>query len=168
MKEQERTDALKCVYSHKCAWCGFPPPFVKRIARRPLTTHQVSGVQPFPRYGKGVRTCTSAAMPQAPPLTSVKSLANEYLITYRTSAQSVQPFPRCRKWGTPAHAYVRTCRCTQHNHIRISAYEYLLTNPCHTKLMFSNFSPGNLKIVNVTFNLHNTRYILSAPHQIGW
>ena len=54
--------------------------------------------------GAHLRTCSCA-----PLLTSTKSMANEFLTTYRISAQSVQPFLRCRKG---VHLNVRTCRCT--------------------------------------------------------
>ena len=41
MNEWERTDVLKvCTVTRRS--CGYPPTFVKRIARGPLTTHQVS------------------------------------------------------------------------------------------------------------------------------
>ena len=43
----------------------------------------------------------------APLLTSVKSLANGSLTTYRISAQSVQPFSRCRKGGTSPRVHVQ-------------------------------------------------------------
>ena len=58
---------LKCVQLHVRS-CGYPPAFVKRIASGPLVTHQVSAqsFQPFPRYEKGVCTCSCV-----PPLTFV-------------------------------------------------------------------------------------------------
>ena len=45
-----------------------PPTLCTRLASGPLTTHQIStqSVQPYPRYGMGVRTCACT-----PPLTSV-------------------------------------------------------------------------------------------------
>ena len=39
--------------------------------------------------------------------TFVKHLANGSLITYQISAQSIQPFPRYGKGGTPARAHVQ-------------------------------------------------------------
>ena len=95
------------VRSYRC-----PTFCVKRIASGHLITHQVSAQSipntesiqihtiPFPRYGKGVRTCTCT-----PPLTFVKRQASWYLTTNQISAQSVHPFPRYRKG---AHLHMRT------------------------------------------------------------
>ena len=74
---------------------------VKRIACGPLTTHQIStqSVQPFPRYGNEVRTCTCNT-----PLAFVKCQTNGSLTPNQISAQSIQPFPRHGKVG-----YICTC-----------------------------------------------------------
>ena len=99
-----------CAQLHVCK-CGYPPFCVKRTVSGPLTSHHVSvqSVQPFPRYGKGVRTCTCT-----PPLTFVKRQANASLTTNRISAQSVRPFPR---FGKGAHLHVRHC-ARPLNHVR--------------------------------------------------
>ena len=61
MKERERVDVLKCV-TITLALVRNLPSLVKRIATSPLATHKISvqSVQPFPRYGKGMRTCARA------------------------------------------------------------------------------------------------------------
>ena len=53
------------------------------------------------KRGLHVRTCSSTR-----PVTSVKRLGNVSLTTYQISAQSVQPFPRCRQGGTSARAAI--------------------------------------------------------------
>ena len=65
MDERERTDVLK-VRTVTRALVRISPSFLKRIARGPLSTHQVPAqfVQPILRYKKGVRTCARAAVSQ--------------------------------------------------------------------------------------------------------
>ena len=79
---------------------------VKRLSNGSLTAYQLSAqsARPFPRYEKGVRTCSCT-----PPLTFVKCLADGSLTAHQISVQSVRPFPR---YGKGAYLHVRTCRCT--------------------------------------------------------
>ena len=76
---------------------------VKRIAGGPLTTHQIlaQSVQPFPGYGKRVRTCCCTT------LNFVKRSASRSLTMHQISAQTVQPVPRHGKEGASARAHVR-------------------------------------------------------------
>ena len=64
MNERDGMDALKCE-TVTLALVQNLPSSVKRKATGPLATHQISvqSVQPFPRYGKGMRTCTRTAVP---------------------------------------------------------------------------------------------------------
>ena len=59
MNEREREDVLKCV-TVTLALVQNLPSCVKRIATGHLVTHQISvqSVQPYPRYGEGMHTCT--------------------------------------------------------------------------------------------------------------
>ena len=65
MNERERIDVLKCAAATLALGQNLPS-CVKRIATGPLATYQISvqSVEPFPRYGKGMRlrTCTLAAV----------------------------------------------------------------------------------------------------------
>ena len=64
MNERERKIVLKNV-TVTLALMQNLPSCVKRIATGPLATHQISvqSVQPFPRYGEVMHTCTRAAVP---------------------------------------------------------------------------------------------------------
>ena len=61
MNERERMDVFKCV-AVTLALVQNLPFCVKRMTTGPLATHQISvqSVQPFPRYGKGMRTYSRA------------------------------------------------------------------------------------------------------------
>ena len=88
--------------------CTTPSVCVKCIAKKSLTTHQMSA-QPSSRSrdtenGYAVHTCRCTQS-----LTCVKRLANCYLTTHKISAQSVQPFSRHE---TLCHLHARTCWCT--------------------------------------------------------
>ena len=101
MNERERTDVLKCLYAVQLHVrpCKYSQSCVKRIDSGPLATHQVSAqsVQPSPRYGKGVRTCTCT------PTINFCKTPSEWVSNHKqVSTQSIQLFPRYEKGGARA------------------------------------------------------------------
>ena len=76
-----------------------------------LTTNQIIA-NPSSRLQYTKKGCARAHVQLYPTLNFRKSLANGSLITYRISAQSVQPFRRYRKGGTSARTRLRMWRRT--------------------------------------------------------
>ena len=101
------TDAIRDAHVHLYPTVHF----YKTQTNGFLTTYHISAqsIQPFPRYGKRVRTCSSTPSP-----TFVKRLANGSLTTYQ-----IQHNPSSRLRDTHVRMYPShdLCNCIMHRYL---------------------------------------------------